>query len=104
MPRYQAVEYYERAKNLTDMAESFYHLEDYESLKKLVDKLPDGDPLLEKIGDMFASDSVHSMAVKTYLKVWLDLLLLKVYYCSQYIIIHRVLLLMVYYCNDILYI
>lgn len=64
-----AVEYYELAKNQADMIECYYHLEDYDSLKRMIDKLPEGDPLLEKIGGMFASDAVYSVAVQTYLKV-----------------------------------
>lgn len=64
-----AVEYYELAKNRADMIECYYHLEDYDALKKIIDKLTEGDLLLEKIADMFATDAVYSVAVQTYLKV-----------------------------------
>lgn len=35
----------------------------------MIEQLPEGDVLLEKIGDMFASNAVHVEAVKAYTKV-----------------------------------
>lgn len=35
----------------------------------MIEQLPEGDALLEKIGDMFASNAVHVEAVKAYTKV-----------------------------------
>ncbi|CAH0562507.1 unnamed protein product [Brassicogethes aeneus] len=63
-----AIEYYVKAKNTAKMVECYYHLEDYKSLEALIEQLPDGDPLLEKIGDMFAANAVHNEAVKAYVK------------------------------------
>lgn len=51
------------------MIECYYHLEDYKNLESMIDYLPEGDPLLEKIGDMFAANAVHTEAVKAYVKV-----------------------------------
>lgn len=64
-----AAEYYELAKNISKLIDCYYHLEDYKSLENVIDYLPEGDPLLEKIGDMFASNAVHKETVKAYTKV-----------------------------------
>lgn len=53
------------------MIECYYHLEDYKSLDAMIDLLPEGDPLLEKIAEMFAVNAVHNEAVKAYVKVFL---------------------------------
>ncbi|XP_056645490.1 WD repeat-containing protein 35 [Diorhabda sublineata] len=64
-----AIEYYELAKNTSKVVECYYHLEDWQNLDAMIDCLPEGDPLLERIGDMFASNAVHNEAVKAYVKV-----------------------------------
>lgn len=64
-----AVEYFELAKNRSEMIECYYHLEDYESLQIMIEKLPEKDILLKKIGDIFSADGIHSLALKAYLKV-----------------------------------
>ncbi|KAG5898787.1 hypothetical protein JTB14_010997 [Gonioctena quinquepunctata] len=64
-----AVEYYELAKNIPKIIECYYHLEDWKNLESVIDFLPEGDPLLEIIGDMFASSAVHNEAVKAYVKL-----------------------------------
>ncbi|CAG9759523.1 unnamed protein product [Ceutorhynchus assimilis] len=63
-----AIEYYDLAKNATQIINCYYHLEDWKNLELMIDQLPEGDPLLEKIGDMFASSAVHIEAVKAYTK------------------------------------
>lgn len=35
----------------------------------MIDKLSPEDPLLQKVGDIFAIDGIHDAAVKAYLKV-----------------------------------
>lgn len=67
--RLTAVEYYELAGNTEHVIECYYHLEDYEKLESYIQILPEGDPLLKKIGDMFAVNAVHSEAVQAYCKV-----------------------------------
>lgn len=64
-----AIEYYELAKNTSKIIDCNYHLEDWKNLELMIDQLPEGDPLLEKIADMFASNAVHVEAVKAYIKV-----------------------------------
>ncbi|EFA11044.2 WD repeat-containing protein 35 isoform X1 [Tribolium castaneum] len=63
-----AVEYYELAGNMAEMIECYYHLEDYKKLESFVQILPEGDPLLKKIGDIFATNAVISEAVEAYCK------------------------------------
>ncbi|KAJ8969636.1 hypothetical protein NQ317_009651 [Molorchus minor] len=64
-----AIEYYELGKNTSKMIECYYHLEDWKNLESMIDVLPEGDALLEKIGDMFAANAVHTEAVKAYVKL-----------------------------------
>ncbi|XP_066155495.1 WD repeat-containing protein 35 [Euwallacea fornicatus] len=64
-----AIEYYELAKNTSKIIDCYYHLEDWKNLELIIEQLPEEDPLLEKIGDMFASSAVHMEAVKAYIKV-----------------------------------
>ncbi|CAG9828348.1 unnamed protein product [Diabrotica balteata] len=64
-----AIEYYELANNTAKTIECYYHLEDWKSLENIVDTLPKGHRLLGKLGDLFASKAVHTVAVKAYLKV-----------------------------------
>jgi hypothetical protein len=66
--RATAVEYYELAGNTAEIIECFYHLEEYKKLESFIQVLPEGDPLLKKIGDMFAANAVISEAVQAYCK------------------------------------
>lgn len=67
--RASAVEYYDLAKNSAKVIDCYYHLEDWNKLEGVIDTLPEGDPLLETIGDMFAANAVHNEAVKAYVKL-----------------------------------
>lgn len=63
------MEYYDLAKNTAKVIDCYYHLEDWKNLEGMIDFLPEGDPLLETIGDMFAANAVHTEAVKAYVKL-----------------------------------
>lgn len=63
------MEYYELAGNRSEIIECYYHLEDYKKLESFIQILPEGDPLLEKIGNMFAATAVNNEAVQAYCKV-----------------------------------
>ncbi|XP_044765831.1 WD repeat-containing protein 35 [Coccinella septempunctata] len=63
-----AAEYFELAKNTTEVIECYYLLEDYDKLASYIDILPEADPSLKRIGDMFAMHAVHSEAVRAYIK------------------------------------
>ncbi|XP_045482678.1 WD repeat-containing protein 35 isoform X2 [Harmonia axyridis] len=63
-----AAEYFELAKNTKEVIECYYFLEDYDKLASYIEMLPEGDPSLKRIGDMFAMHAVHSEAVKAYIK------------------------------------
>lgn len=65
-----AAEYYELAGNTNDLIECYYRLEDYQKLKGFIEILPDGDPLLEKIAEMFAVNAVAEETVEAYVKVY----------------------------------
>lgn len=63
-----AVTYYKQGHNHARLAEAYYALEDYDRLENLTNSIPDGDPLLEVIGSMFASVGMCSQAVQAYRK------------------------------------
>lgn len=67
--RATAVEYYELAGNKVEMIDCYYHLENYKKLESFIHTLPERDPLLEKIGEMFAANAVITEAVQAYTKV-----------------------------------
>lgn len=67
--RNTAVEYYELAGNTAEMIECYYHLEDFKKLESFIQRLPEGDPLLKKIANIFAINAVTSEAVEAYCKV-----------------------------------
>lgn len=58
-----------QARNIEMLLECFYHLEDFSSLVKLMDLLPDGSHLLVKIGDKLQSVGLSSDCVTASLKV-----------------------------------
>lgn len=65
-----AIEYFELAKNKAQMVECYYQLEDYDSLRKIIEEIPERDPLLRKIAEMFATDAVYDVAVDVYTKLY----------------------------------
>lgn len=64
----KAASHYALAQNIPAMIESYFHSEEFESLTKLIDQLPDEDPLLESIGEKFQAVGLCDQAVKAYLK------------------------------------
>ncbi|XP_050313248.1 WD repeat-containing protein 35 isoform X2 [Anthonomus grandis grandis] len=63
-----ATEYYELAKNTAKVIDCNYQLEDWKSLESIIDRLPEGDAHLEKIGEMFAANAVHAEAINAFTK------------------------------------
>jgi len=51
----QAVKYFAAGRNLQKQMECYYVLEDYESLVKVLDQLPENAELLPRLGQMFES-------------------------------------------------
>lgn len=53
--RESAKEYYDKAHDTDGLIESLYHLENYEELEKCIEKIPEKNPLLGKLGQMLGS-------------------------------------------------
>jgi WD repeat-containing protein 35 len=64
----KAYKYYSKAKDLPALVHCAYMLDDYQSLEKLVDRIPDGSDYLMDVGAKFQSVGLCSMAVSAYLK------------------------------------
>eukprot|EP00747_Dinoflagellata_sp_TGD_P185914 gnl/TRDRNA2_/TRDRNA2_42708_c0_seq1.p1 gnl/TRDRNA2_/TRDRNA2_42708_c0~~gnl/TRDRNA2_/TRDRNA2_42708_c0_seq1.p1 ORF type:complete len:1239 (+),score=279.59 gnl/TRDRNA2_/TRDRNA2_42708_c0_seq1:153-3869(+) len=63
-----AAQYYAKAQNNSALVDAYYFLEDYDSLKRLIDYLPEGSPLLMDIGNKFTSVGLCEQAVQSYLR------------------------------------
>lgn len=64
----KAAQYYAQAKNSEMLVECFYALEDFQSLGRLAEALPDGNQLLLNIGDKFQSVGLCNEGVASFLK------------------------------------
>lgn len=64
----KAVQYFTQAKQMPQMADCYYRLGDFESLKQMVPLVPQGTPLLLEIAAMFEVVGLHEPAVEAYLK------------------------------------
>merc|ERR1712151_137343 len=56
------------AQNNNALVDTYYFLEDYDSLQKLIEYLPEGSPLLMDIGHKFTSVGLCEQAVQAYLR------------------------------------
>mmetsp|Transcript_12201 Transcript_12201/g.31343 ORF Transcript_12201/g.31343 Transcript_12201/m.31343 type:complete len:1210 (-) Transcript_12201:196-3825(-) len=63
-----AAQYYVKGQNNSALVDVYYFLEDYDSLKNLIDLLPEGSPLLTDIGHKFTSVGLCEEAVKAYVR------------------------------------
>jgi WD repeat-containing protein 35 len=62
-----------QAKNSKMLVECFYSLEDFLSLGRLMEALPEGNALLRSIGEKFQSVGLCNEGVSAFLKVsWQD--------------------------------
>jgi WD repeat-containing protein 35 len=64
----KAAAHFASAQNNERLIESYYHLEDFEGLSKMIEVLPDESPLLQQLGDMFQGVGLCEEAVQAYLK------------------------------------
>lgn len=64
-----AVKYYERADNVEKLIDCYAYTDDYEALEKIMGKLPEKHPLLEKVARKFATEGVFPQLVEAYIKV-----------------------------------
>jgi WD repeat-containing protein 35 len=63
-----AAQYYAKAQNNNALVDAYYFLEDYDSLERLINYLPEGSPLLMDIGNKFTSVGLCDPAVQAYLR------------------------------------
>jgi len=63
-----AAQYYTTAQNHGALVDTYYFLEDYESLERLISQLPEGSPLLLDVGHKFASVGLCEQAVQAFLR------------------------------------
>lgn len=63
-----AVKYYSAGRNLQKQMECYYVLEDYESLVKVLEQLPENAELLPRLAQMFESIGMCKEACDAYLK------------------------------------
>merc|ERR1740138_1096391 len=63
-----AAQYYAKAQNSAALVDTYYFLEDYDQLERLINILPEGNPLLSDIGNKFTSVGLCQQAVKAYLR------------------------------------
>ncbi|KAK4871788.1 hypothetical protein RN001_015912 [Aquatica leii] len=64
-----AKEYYELAKNKKELVKACFHIEDFETLRLLVDALDSSDPVLGDIAKGFAIEGDYFSSIKAYLKM-----------------------------------
>eukprot|EP00929_Paragymnodinium_shiwhaense_P008039 TRINITY_DN111964_c0_g1_i1.p1 TRINITY_DN111964_c0_g1~~TRINITY_DN111964_c0_g1_i1.p1 ORF type:complete len:1227 (-),score=335.65 TRINITY_DN111964_c0_g1_i1:276-3956(-) len=64
----QAAQYYAQAQNHTALVDTYYFLEDYDALGRLINVLPIGSPLLVDIGNKFSSVGLCEQAVQAYVR------------------------------------
>ncbi|CAM9614606.1 unnamed protein product, partial [Ectocarpus sp. 12 AP-2014] len=65
----KAVQYFKQAKDLRMMAECYYRLEQYASLRELVDTLPHGATELAELGTMFESVGLGEDSVRALIRL-----------------------------------
>lgn len=64
----EAVQNFEKARNVEQLVHCYYALEDYSSLEGMVDMMQPDDPLMSALGDMFASVGMGKQAVEAFVK------------------------------------
>lgn len=62
------MKFYQTAQDNESLVEAYFKLEDFESLEKLLDLLPENSPILDSIGERFQSMGLCESASKAYLK------------------------------------
>jgi len=63
-----AAQYYAKAQNNSALVDTYYFLEDYDSLERLITYLPEGSPLLLDIGNKFSLVGLCEQSVQAFLR------------------------------------
>merc|ERR1740138_86944 len=61
-----AAQYYAKAQNNSALVDTYYFLEDYDALERLIEQLPEGNPLLVDIGNKFTTVGLCEQAVQAF--------------------------------------
>lgn len=65
----EAVQFFEKSRNVTRLVQCYHALEDFSSLENVMDDIQPNDPLLSKMGHMFAAVGMGKQAVEAFVKV-----------------------------------
>lgn len=65
---HNAANYYAKAGNNAALVDTYYFLEDYDALERVIPSLPEGSPLLTEVGNKFASVGLCEQAVAAFLR------------------------------------
>lgn len=65
---HNAANYYAKAGNNAALVDTYYFLEDYDALERVIPSLPEGSPLLTEVGNKFASVGLCEQAVQAFLR------------------------------------
>lgn len=63
-----AANFYKKCNNYEKLTEMYYNMEEYESMRTIIDALPNGNPLLIELGNKFQSVGLCEDAVEAYIK------------------------------------
>mmetsp|Transcript_20542 Transcript_20542/g.58181 ORF Transcript_20542/g.58181 Transcript_20542/m.58181 type:complete len:1228 (-) Transcript_20542:92-3775(-) len=63
-----AAQYYAKAQNNAALVDTYYFLEDYEALERLINYLPEGSPLLRDIGNKFSLVGLCEQSVAAFMR------------------------------------
>ena len=64
----KAVKFYQTAQDNESLVEAYFKLEDFDNLEKLLELLPENNPILDNIGERFQSMGLCESASRAYLK------------------------------------
>ncbi|KAL9655556.1 hypothetical protein ABK040_002223 [Willaertia magna] len=64
----RSIQFYIKSRNFEKLSEAYYRVEDFDSLERLIEELPENSSLLSSIGDKLASVGLTSQSVQAFLK------------------------------------
>ncbi|EFC45890.1 hypothetical protein NAEGRDRAFT_32701 [Naegleria gruberi] len=64
----RSIQFYVKARNFEKLIEAYYRIGDFESLERMVDDLPENNPLLHPIGEKLASVGLSTQAIQALVK------------------------------------
>ncbi|KAF0983873.1 hypothetical protein FDP41_007788 [Naegleria fowleri] len=64
----RSIQFYLKSRNFEKLIEAYYRVEDFESLERMIEELPENNPLLPVIGDKLASIGLSLQAIQALVK------------------------------------